>query len=126
MAKDFGLAVEDIPIQVASDIMAADDSKYSDILFSYQDGFDYDDFDIDDDNIVVHRNGMELMANRFEQEHPELYFEMKSRYQQVPLAFERAKVAIALKQEKRYFMIEYKDLVDYMYNTLIKEEQGEV
>lgn len=123
IADDFGLSVKDIPLQVASDIMISDDSQYSDIFFSYQDSFEYNCTDIGDDNIGVPRNGMELMANRLEQEHPELYFEMKSRYQQVSLAFERAKVSIALKQEKRYFMIGYQDLVDYMCKVLVKEEQ---
>lgn len=123
IADDFGLSIKDVPIQVASDIMISDDSQYSDIFFSYQDGFEYSRSDIDDDNIVVLHNSMVLMANRLEQEHPELYFEIESRYQQVSLVFERAKVAIALKQEKRYFMIEYQDLVDYMYNVLVKEEQ---
>lgn len=123
IANDFGLSVKDVSLQVASDIMISDDSQYSDIFFSYQDGVKYNHPSIDGDNVIVNRNSMELMANRLEQEHPELYFEMKSRYQQVSLAFERAKVAIALKQEKRYFMVEYQDLVDYMYNILIKEEQ---
>lgn len=123
IADDFGLSVKDVPLQVAVDIMISDDSQYGDIFFSYQDGFEYNHFDIDDDNVIVNPNSMELMANRLEQEHPDLYFEIKSRFEQVSLAFERAKVSIALKQEKRYFMIEYQDLVDYMYNILIKEDQ---
>lgn len=121
IADDFNLSIEDVPSEVAGAIMAADDSQYSDIFFSYQDGFEYNYSN--DDHIVVLRNSMELMANRLEQEHPDLYFEMKGKFQKVVLAFERAKVAIALKQEKHYFDIEYQDLVDYMYNVLVKEEQ---